>query len=1209
MNFKDMAKHQGPFAPSSQKVTDSHPLHLHLSKLIERHSHAFPDSRIQVIGTTSNTIAASIATNWSDYWDGNQVRLLIVPTDQDIDPLVECLQFFNATQEIFQLPGFDVSPYSGLYPNPRLTATRIRWIGAAQDAKQGQIYVASMTGLLQKTLPFSTMKASRLRVSTGQFLDESFFDRLESIGYHASGIVDEVGSYARRGGIIDFFSPALSRPVRIELFGDQIESIKTFDPESQRSDSELLDHILVLPPREIIYKEEDLQNVIDRFKKTISERPIDSTDIDSLLYSLSQQQYFPGIEFLISQFFPEATSALDHFSCPLTLFFLDSLELARSHDLWLEALKKEFTDSTTNLIRPAITDIYTDLEELSWPEPRLEIEFSKIHLADTAADLELSNNQQIEYPCADMSEFRQQTVALLSHPNEQTAYVKSKLHLLKEEGYHIFVCTHSQSSASRLQVLLENCDFEISTIDSSIHDSGFDWEQLRTCQKENPSVIQILVGFLPATVKSTLDKLVFFRDADFWGTKQGRKGYRKEGTLAQRANAITFGDIKPGDFIVHKLHGVGVYEGLKSMSIQGVPTEMIHLRYKDKDSLYLPIYRVAQIHKYSGPSNPHFMDKLGGTGWEKTQTKVRKHLRDMALELLQLYARRAKTTRSPLSPFTNEFMAFENSFPYEETDDQIKVITEIEEDLFSERPMDRLVCGDVGFGKTELAMRAAFLAVVNHRQVALIAPTTILTFQHTQTFRTRFKDWPVVIKPLNRFVPNQEVKSTLADLAAGKIDIVIGTHRLLSKDVKFKNLGLMIVDEEQKFGVKHKETLRKMKVGVDCLALSATPIPRTLNMSLMGIRDLSLLNTAPLDRVPTRTFVCKFDKDTIRKAILAELSRGGQIFFIHNRVQSIYGLADEIRQIVPEIRMAVAHGQMEENQLEKTMVAFFNHEIDLLLCTTIIESGMDIPRANTMFVDRADHFGLSQLYQLRGRVGRSKERAYCYLLIPPHRRLDPEAQERLRVLQENTSLGSGIKIAHHDLELRGAGDILGEDQSGNINAVGYEFYMELMEDAIRSAKGEPEKTEKIEPEINLRIPAFIPDKYIPDIRVRLYYYKALTEIDSPSDLETIEDEMRDQFGKPPDEVFNLLGIMLIRKHCCDLGIRDLSAGPKRISLAFTEQTPLPVQRVVELTNRENKKFTLTSDSRLIIRINNITWPNVCDELELLIRMCPSLQRH
>jgi transcription-repair coupling factor (superfamily II helicase) len=1187
-------------------LTNSSSLDLKLIKLISDRLLRFPDNKVKVIGTSSYSLASALAT--SDIpWDGRRARLLLVPSDSELRPLTECLNFFDPNRKIMELPSFDVNPYSGLYPNPRLAAARVRWLFEAQNAKPGQVFIASMAGLLQKTLPFSLLARTSLIISKGQTLDSNFFKILEGFGYHACSIVDEVGGYSRRGGIVDLFSPSSDQPFRLELFGDDIESIRNFDPESQRSQSDEISEIVILPPHEIIYSEDDLQQTISRFRNMTDGRMVDSADLDAILYSLSQQQYFPGIEFLLSQFYPLAETPLDHFCSPLTIISLDPLEIARSQDIYLESLKDGFKNSPDMALRPNPEDLYSKLETLNWPESRFEIEFSRINFENDDQNQSQSNLAQdiIEYPAPDMVEFRQQAVALMSKPNEQASYVKDKVSHLRDEGFAIFICTHSHSNASRLKVFLEKCSFDSHIIE----ERKASWDDLRSDQNQNRRLIHLLVGPCPKTTKSNPDKLIFLKDSDFWGSKLGKREHRKEGTLTQRANAITFGDMKPGDFIVHKLHGVGIYEGLKTMPIQGVPTEMIHLRYKDKDSLYLPIYRIGQIQKYSGPTNPLFIDKLGGTGWEKTKTKVRHHLRDIALELLQLYAKRAQIKRPPFASPDNDYFAFQNAFPYEETDDQLTAIREIEGDLCKDQPMDRLICGDVGFGKTELAMRAAFLAVSSHKQVAIVAPTTVLTFQHTQTFRSRFRNWPINIKPLNRFVSNKETKETLIDLASGKIDIIIGTHRLLSKDVKFRELGLIILDEEQKFGVRHKEALRKMKASVDTLALSATPIPRTLNMSLMGIRDLSLLSTPPLDRLPTRTFVCKFDKETIRKAILAEVSRGGQIFFIHNRIQSIYGLSDELRQIVPEVRMAVAHGQMDEDNLEKTMVRFFNHEIDMLLCTTIIESGMDIPRANTMFIDRADQFGLSQLYQLRGRVGRSKERAYCYLLIPPHRRLDPEAQERLRVLQENTSLGSGIKIAHYDLELRGAGDLLGEDQSGHINAVGYEFYMELMEDAIRAAKGEPEKANEIDPEINLRIPAYIPDKYIPDIRVRLYYYKALTEISSPEDLERLEDELRDQFGKPPDEVLNLLGVMLIRKMCCDLGIRDISAGPKRLSLAFTDNTPLPVVRVIELTTRENKKFSLTPDSRLVIRMNNISWPAICDELNLLSGMCPKNTFH
>ncbi|MCB0364248.1 MAG: transcription-repair coupling factor [Bdellovibrionaceae bacterium] len=1182
------------------KTNPAEPWHPRLGTLVAHAWEKDSTRNLHVVGTTSYTLAAGMVAD-SIPWDGGKARLVVLPTDDDVVRFVEALTFFTPLHPVYVLPGFDVSPYDNLYPNPRVTAQRIKWLAAAQEARPGQIFVSSVMALLQRTLPFDDLSRRTLRIRKGQSLDSDFYKQLGLLGYQNVSVVDEVGGYALRGGILDIYSPFHIQPTRLELFGDEVESIRPFDPETQRSEDGDLSEMVLLPPREIVYDEDHLQDVIARYRATIRDREIDSSEIEMVLHSLTQRQFFPGVEFLLRCFYPQAVSPLDHFCCDLSVTTVDPLEVARHHDLTRESMKADYLGSPSAVIRPSVEDLYDSLEQAPWPGGTRRIDFSKIHLAEEWSSEEEDFANIIEYPAPDMAEFRKQAVALLNKPAEQIPYIREKITQLKEDGFAVFICTHSQSSASRINLLLEKCELDTEVFEL-IH---LPWTTCQDAQSRNPNLVHLFVGPWPETVKSNPDKIVFLRDSDFWGHKKARRDYQTKGTLAQRANAVTFGDLKAGDFVVHKLHGVGIYEGLKIMDIQGVPTEMIHLRYKDNDSLYLPVYRIGQIQKYSGPASPKLMDKLGGTGWEKTKTKVRKHLRDMALDLLQLYAKRAQVERPPFSEADENFFSFENAFPYEETEDQNKVIGDVLSDMTGPQPMDRLLCGDVGFGKTEVAMRAAFKAVEDGRQVAVIAPTTVLTFQHTRTFRKRFAQWPVTVKSLNRFVPAKEIKQTLREMEEGKVDIVIGTHRLLSKDIKFKNLGLLIVDEEQKFGVKHKETLRKMKASVDTLALSATPIPRTLHMSLVGIRDLSLLNTPPLDRLPTRTFVCKFDKETIRKAVMAEIGRGGQVFFIHNRVQSIYALADELRVLLPDVRMAVAHGQMEEDQLEKTMIQFFNHELDVLICTTIIESGMDIPRANTMFVDRADHFGLSQLYQLRGRVGRSKERAYCYLLIPPNRRIDPDAQERLRVLQENTALGSGIRIAHYDLELRGAGDLLGQDQSGHINAIGYELYMELLDEAVRNAKGDPKQMEDLEPEINIRIPAFIPDRYISDIRVRLFYYKSMTEIRSPEDLERIEEELRDQFGKPPDEVLNLLGIMLIRRLCCDLGVKDLNAGAKRISLAFTDQTNLPVDKVIELTSRENKKFALTPDSRLIVRMNDITWPNVYEELVLLKRLLPT----
>ncbi len=775
--------------------------------------------------------------------------------------------------------------------------------------------------------------------------------------------------------------------------------------------------------------------------------------------------------------------------------------------------------------------------------------------------------------------------------------MNKKIHEWKNLGYAVFISVTTQAQAKRLGLLLEKSELRAETTE------GETWDQWLQAQRAGRDLLHIVERPLGESLRYTDEQLILLREEDLFGNKRARPEYKSSGTLEQRAHAMNFGDLKAGDLIVHKLHGIGVFEGLKVMPIQGIDAEFIQIKYKDNDRLYLPVYRVHQIQKFSGPSTGTPVDKLGGPGWEKTKSKVRSHLRDVAAELLEIYAKRAASGRPPFRAPDADFNSFEATFPYQETDDQLRAIHDVINDLRKPIPMDRLVCGDVGFGKTEVAMRAAFHAVRNNKQVAMIAPTTVLTFQHLENFKKRFGKWPVEIRSLNRFVAKKDITATLKDLKEGKVDIVIGTHRLLSQDVQFKDLGLLIIDEEQRFGVKHKERLRKLRASLDTLAMSATPIPRTLNMSLVGIRDLSLINTAPVDRLATRTFVTKFDADTIRKAIMSEVNRGGQIYFIHNRVQSIYGLADQLREIVPEVRMRVAHGQMEEGELEKAMIEFFHHEIDLLLCTTIVESGMDVSAANTMFIDNAQQLGLSQLYQLRGRVGRSKERAYCYLLIPNHRRLEKDAQERLKIIQENTALGSGIRIAQYDLELRGAGDILGEEQAGHVNAVGYELYLELLEEAVRSAKGEISTGPEIEPEINVRIPALIPDKFIPDLRVRLAYYKQLSDIESPEDIDRIEDELRDQFGKLPEQVLNLMGLMLIRKICKDLAVRDLSSGEATVTLAFTDKTPLPPERVIDLTARANKKYSITPDNRLRVRINEITWPRIYDELNYLKGLC------
>ena len=912
--------------------------------------------------------------------------------------------------------------------------------------------------------------------------------------------------------------------------------------------------------------------------------------LSSVLSVISKGKYFQGIDFYLPYFYEKETQVLNHFSRDIDFWILNPIEITQQLDKYLGELMMEWKVKPQNLI-PSPKELFVGFDQLQLPPNSRKIYVSKIDLYHE------NPHKEIQYVTQDLNDFIRPCQSALGDYKKIGKILKQKIS--DWSNYKIFIGSESNTLCQRLeQILTDNhINYEIVSKDN------YSWQQLFEAQESQTQLLHIIPRHLNSSLKFINERVIFIQDKDIFGHQRRRVPQSDATRIQEKARALSFGDISPGDLIVHKLHGVGIFKGLTLMPIAGCPSEFIQIEFKNKDKLYLPIYRISQIQKYSGPSHSRLIDKLGGSQWAKVKTKVKKHLQDMTAELLRNYARRKSITRPPLKEPSRDYFKFEDSFIFEETDDQTKAIEEVLSDLMKETPMDRLICGDVGFGKTEVAMRAAFAAAYEGRQVALIAPTTILTMQHFENFKKRFKDWPIEIRLLNRFVSQSQIKKTLQDLSQKQVDIVIGTHRLLSKDIQFKDLGLLIIDEEQKFGVKHKEKIKGVKSSVDTIALSATPIPRTLNMSLLGLRDLSLINTAPIDRLPIRTFVSHYDKNTIKKSIENEISRDGQTFFLHNRVHSIEMVASELRELLPQVRFAIAHGQMDEKKLEQVMVDFLSHKVDVLICTTIIESGIDIPRANTMIVNDAHQFGLSQLYQLRGRIGRSKERAYCYLLIPRNKVLDAESQERLRVLKDNTALGSGIKVAQHDLELRGAGDFLGESQSGHINSIGYELYMELLEDAIQEGKGEKSKNNSLEPDMNIRIPAYIPDKYISDIRVRLAYYKVLSDIKSYEDLDEIESNLEDQFGKIPNEVLNLMGLMLIRKDCKDLGIKDIASGKNAITLTFTEETPLPTDKVIQLSLQENKKYSITPNNRLKIRMKDIQWPQVYQETSYLKKLC------
>jgi len=1082
----------------------------------------------------------------------------------------EAVGFWNPGKTVVILPPYQPGPYSGVQYSPSQVHERLAWLHQSINSETKTVFVAPIQGLLQKTISSDGFLEATTEISVGDELPESFYADLHQVGYVNSPMVEDRGSFTVRNGIVDIFSPQMEFPVRLELFGDEIESIRQFDPHSQRTLG-VIEQFTVIPAREILLSEKNRILAEQKFLQTRN------PELHALANHLKRNEYCENLEFYLPLFEEKVESPLNYFSKAPTFWMI--------HELDIEAAAQDFIDENSKAYEPEKFPVAPDQQFFDFVDLRKG--FKSVIAINTINILESSEgmadpvlalaSKRILAPKD--KKFHQQVEGFLKVINDH------------KDKATIIVAVKGEPQFSRLKPYVENEGLKAEFLED---ETGKLLENL----PESGTILFVERAFIDSILFAD-ENLLIMSYGDFFGRSYQRKSKEQKN---QRGAHLSFGEIKAGDFVVHGVHGVCQFVGLETMNVGGVEGEFLVLSFKEKDKLFLPIYRIHQIYKYASESVQPSLDKLGGNKFQNVKTKTKKRLREIANDLIQLYARRSQSQRPAFDIHSTDVSDFFNEFPYEETEDQLKAIGDIITDLGGTKPMDRLICGDVGFGKTEVAMRAAFVVASQNKQVAVLAPTTVLTMQHLQTFQKRFKNWPLRIEVVNRLIPTAKVKKIFQDLKAGQIDILIGTHRLLSQDVGFNNLGLLIVDEEQKFGVTHKEKIRKLKYNVDTLALSATPIPRTLNLSLLGIRDLSLIHTAPVDRLETRTFICKYNDEIIRKAIESELKRGGQVFFLHNRVQSIYGLADELRSLLPKARIGVGHGQLKEKELESVMMSFFKGELDILLSTTIVESGMDIPNANTILINKSENFGLSQLYQLRGRVGRSGRRAYCYLLTDTHKPLSKIAKERLKVIQENTALGSGLQIAQYDLELRGAGTLLGEEQSGLIDTVGYEFYMELLDEAIKEAKGE-KSIDSVEPEMNLKIRAFIPDSYIPNIRLRLSYYRALTEIRSENDIDDLEEELKDQFGKPPEEVINLLGLMLIRYQCLQLGVKDLSSGKENIILNFTPQTPLPPEKAIALASQGNKKYMLTPDNRLKVRMKDVSWPKVYDEVSLLLRHC------
>ena len=1061
--------------------------------------------------------------------------------------------------EVVRLPAHDVLPFENLSPHPDVQEQRASALWKLATGAVS-ILIAPVEAAALRLFDRDYYAGLAVTLKRGEEVDvEVLTGHLASVGYTHMDLVEMPGQFTRRGGILDVYSPEADRPIRIEFFGDEIETIRKFDPETQRSQSGL-DEAQLLPLTETPVTERLLAAVHARLSRQRVDVPEgeDAQDAERMAEEMAAAggvSVFPGWEFFSAV--AGAEKSLLSLIPKCALFVEEPAMVRNQIDRWWNKVEQRHDRSAMgSLITPE--DIYLRPEVLQAQlNGHMGLDLDQLGVVDVLDDD--TTLGEIELNTRPTMRFHGSIPAL-------TDQLKS---LMASESRIVLAAAH-QGDVERLATMLREYQVPYRLGSRNPHPG-------ETMLDEG----SYLAGDLrvPIIVRTPLAAGVSFIDANL--VLFGANDLSDDADVAARpepkrsktaAFVSDFRDLTVGDFVVHVEHGIAQYQGLKEIVQDGLSVEFMILEFADAAKLYVPLTRLDLIQKYrstdTGPAP--VLNKLGSQQWAKTKARVRKAMQDMTGELLKLYAER-KTAQGTAFAKDNEFQKeFEESFDYNETDDQLSAIRAIKYDMESTTPMDRLLCGDVGYGKTEVAMRAAFKAVQDGKQVAVLTPTTILCFQHFETFKRRFSMFPINIEMISRFRSAKEQQAIVEKVEAGKIDILIGTHRILSKDIKFQDLGLLIVDEEQRFGVRHKERLKQMRKEIDVLAMSATPIPRTLHMSLVGLRDMSVIETPPKDRMAIQTVVAKFDEKIIRSAVEVELERGGQVYFVHNRVESIYEIASRIQELVPGARVCVGHGQMGETELERVMLAFMNHEYDVLVATTIIENGLDSPLANTMLINRADRHGLSELYQLRGRVGRSNRRAYAYLLIPPEQELTDIARRRLAALKEFSDLGAGFKIAALDLELRGAGNMLGGEQSGHIEAVGFELYTSMLETAVKEMKGEASE-ERPAVQLNLGIALRIDESYVPEENQRLRLYKKIAGAASESAINEVRAELDDRYGAPPDATVYLLEASMLRLECERLGIAQVDRKRNEVQIRFMEHSIVDPQTLMRLVAKNAKR--------------------------------------
>ena len=1089
------------------------------------------------------------------------------------------------------LPAGEFDYHRGMLPNPETLCERnVALFHALNDAR-GRVFVTHLGALLQKVLrPEDFLRATR-SVAPNEDVDRDELVRaLTEAGYQRQPTAFDPGVFAVRGGVVDVYCPAYRHPVRIELFGDLVEEVRFFDPKTQLSENPVERAFLVPVGQTLFPRAADMAAVAARVKDRLDHQGIPKSRRDELLEKM--QAATPSTE--LSLLFPLLSGG----SAPLLDYFpADTLYV------WDEPGKLAETAAETEVPRLGKS------HELYEGEPHPVAESSDLFLSEKdlaevmaartgvralAFDSGSARGESFRLGGVDPGPLAERGGGRGDHlPLE--AYAK-KLREWMDLGYRVHIACHTRTHAERIRGLFAGHGVECETPDESV--AAF--PQIIRAGFET---VGLWVGYLNESRMYPELRLVLLSEEAIFGQKKRASRSSAWVSTADPARLLSsFRDLNVSDYVVHRDQGIGRYLGLKSMEVQGVLNDFVALEYRDGDKLYVPVYRLNVLQKYVGGEGAGAcLDKLGGERWTKARQKAERAIAELAGELLNLHARRRSIPAHRCAAPGEPYRQFEMEFDFDETPDQQRAIDDVMADLGQSHPMDRLICGDVGYGKTEVAMRAAFRSVLDGKQVAILVPTTVLAFQHYNTFSQRFGGTGARVESISRLKTNAEIRKILDDTREGKVDVLVGTHRLLSADVAFKDLVLVIVDEEHRFGVTHKEKLKKLVQTVHYLSMTATPIPRTLNMAMTGIKDISVITTPPPDRLSVRTFVCRHSSEIIAEAISNELAREGQVFFVHNRIETIYKVAQELKELLPKVNCEVAHGQMDGETLEAKMLAFYRGESQVLLCTAIIESGLDIPRANTILIDKAHTLGLAQLYQLRGRVGRSAKRAYCYLLVPPESELTAEARERLQVIQRYTDLGSGFQVASHDLEIRGTGDLLGREQSGHLNAIGVDLYFELLDDALRELRGQ-EKPPVVEPEITLRVAALLPERYLPDVGERVTLYRRLSGVESEEGISQIEEEIRDRFGALPEEVLNLLGLVTLKLHLKGLHVIRMSVGGKRTSLQFASTTPASPQKIVKLVQSSRGKYSLTPDQKLVFEHEAADWKTQLKEVRSLCQV-------